>query len=249
MKLVIYTALFADPSLPLSEVGRFYPFEHKKEDVEYIAFTNRKDLTSDFWDVRVMGKPKSRSWRMQSRFLKWNPGKADLPENTHTIWMDSQCYFKFEPKAIVNHYLQDKFHTALHHHTDIQSVYVEGMVTSYLYLNDKPSIVNRQLEKYHENGMPYRYDHFETGVLIRKNNDKANKLSQKVYEELETHSIRDQISSPYVIWKAREEGDEGILIIKESFTAHKGQLPLPKSQIFFTEPKPSDKLKEDLTKR
>ena len=62
-------------------------------------------------------------------------------------------------------------------------------------------------------------------------------------------SIRDQISTPYVVWKRRENGDEGILTITESFTAHQGQLPFNKSQIFFTEPKPSEKLKEDLTKR
>ena len=77
MKLVIYTALFADPDLPLEEVGRFFPFKHDKGDVEYVAFTNRKDLKSDFWNVKLMEKPKRRSWRMQSRFLKWNPSKAD----------------------------------------------------------------------------------------------------------------------------------------------------------------------------
>jgi len=249
MKLVIYTALFADPDLPLEEVGRFFPFKHDKGDVEYVAFTNRKDLKSDFWNVKLMGKPKTRSWRMQSRFLKWNPSKADLPEHTHSLWMDSQCYFKFEPKAIVDHYLKDNKHTAIHHHTDLRSIYVEGMVTSYAYMNDKPSIVNRQLERYHEAGMPYQYDHFETGILIRKNNKESNEFSKEVYTELETDSIRDQISTPFVVWKRRQEGDEGILTITESFTAHQGQLPLEKSKIFFTEPKPSEKLKEDLTKR
>ena len=249
MKLVIYTALIADPDLPLEEVGRFFPFTHDKGDVEYVAFTNRKDLKSDFWNVKLMGKPKTRSWRMQSRFLKWNPSKADLPEHTHSLWMDSQCYFKFEPKAIVDHYLKDNKHTAIHHHTDLRSIYVEGMVTSYAYMNDKPSIVNRQLERYHEAGMPYQYDHFETGILIRKNNKESNEFSKEVYTELETDSIRDQISTPFVVWKRRQEGDEGILTITESFTAHQGQLPLEKSKIFFTEPKPSEKLKEDLTKR
>ena len=249
MKLVIYTALFADEKLPLEEVGRFYPFVHDKGDVEYVAFTNRKDLKSDFWNVKVIKKDKDKSYRMMSRFLKWNPSKAELPEHTHSLWMDSQCYFKFEPKAIVDHYLKDNKHTAIHHHTDLRSIYVEGMVTSYAYMNDKPSIVNRQLERYHEAGMPYQYDHFETGILIRKNNKESNEFSKEVYTELTTDSIRDQISTPFVVWKRRQEGDEGILTITESFTAHQGQLPLEKSKIFFTEPKPSEKLKEDLTKR
>lgn len=249
MNLVIYTALFADPDLPLEEVGRFFPFTHDKGDVKYVAFTNRKDLKSDFWQVVVMDKPDAMSWRMMSRYLKWNPTKIKLPKHTHSLWMDSQCYFKYEPKAIIDHYLKDGMHTAIHHHTDLRSVYVEGMVTSYAYMNDKPSIVNRQLERYHEEGMPYQYDHFETGILIRKNCKESIEFSEQVYKELETDSIRDQISTPYVVWKRRENGDKGILTITESFTAHQGQLPFNKSQIFFTEPKPSEKLKEDLTKR
>jgi len=249
MNLVIYTALFADPDLPLEEVGRFFPFTHDKGDVKYVAFTNRKDLKSDFWQVVVMDKPDAMSWRMMSRYLKWNPTKIKLPKHTHSLWMDSQCYFKYEPKAIIDHYLKEGMHTAIHHHTDLRSVYVEGMVTSYAYMNDKPSIVNRQLERYHEEGMPYQYDHFETGILIRKNCKESIEFSEQVYKELETDSIRDQISTPYIVWKRRENGDKGILTITESFTGHKGQLPFNKSQIFFTEPKPSEKLKEDLTKR
>ena len=64
MKLVVYTALIADPELPLEEVGHFYPFTHDKGDVEYIAFTNRKDLTSDFWKVELLDKHDDKSWRM-----------------------------------------------------------------------------------------------------------------------------------------------------------------------------------------
>ena len=249
MKLVVYTALFADESLPLEDVGSFFPFTHDKGDVKYIAFTNREDLTSDFWEVRQLEKWDNYSHRMMSRFLKWNPTKANLPEHTHSLWMDSQCYFQYEPTAIVNGYLKDKYHTAIHHHTDLQSIYVEGMVTSYVYFNDKPSIVNRQLERYHEDGHPYQYDHYETGILIRKNCKESIELGETVFKELSEGSIRDQLCTPYVVKKRRDNGDEGILTIKESFTGHIGQLPLPKSKIFFTVPKPSEKLKEDLTKR
>lgn len=248
MRLVVYTALFADKNLPLEDVGKFYEFNHDKEGVRYIAYTNRDDLTSDYWEVRKIDIPKDISPRMVARKIKWNPTDY-LEDFTHSIWMDSQCYFTFEPKAIISHYLENKYHTAIHHHTDLSSVYVEGMVTSYVYHNDKPSIVNRQLERYFGEGLPYNYDHYETGILMRKNCSKSNLLSSQIYKELESNSIRDQLSTPYIVWKNRNLGDDGILTIKESFTAHKGQLPLPKSQIFFTTPKPSEKLKENLQNR
>lgn len=247
MKLIVYTALFADEKLPLEEVGRFYPFTHQKDDVHYIAFTNRKDLKSDFWDVEYI-ESKYDSSRLMSREIKWNPDSF-LPEHTHSLWMDSQCFFKFEPKAIVKHILQDKYHTGIHHHTDLQSAYVEGMVSSYVYKTDRPEIINRQLERYFIEGLPYQYDHYETGILIRKNCPESVNFSKKVFNEITLGSIRDQICTPYAVWKSRRDGDEGILTIKESFTAHQGQLPLPKSKIFFTEPKPHEKLKEDLRKR
>jgi len=248
MKLIVYTALIADESLPLEEVGQFYPFEHDKGDIRYIAYTNRDDLTSDYWEVRKIDVKEGLSPRMMSREIKWNPSKY-LEDFTHTIWLDSQCYFTYEPKAIVNYYLKNHFHTAIHHHTDLQSVYVEGMVTSYVYHNDVPSIVNKQLERYFEEGHPYNYDHYETGILIRENCEASNKLGEAIYKELTTDSIRDQICAPYCVRNAREAGDDKILTIMESFTAHKGNLPLPKSQIFFTVPKPSKELKENLIKR
>lgn len=248
MKLKVYTALFADKNIPLDEVGELYPFNHDKEDVEYIAFTNREDLTSKWWDVHYTSIDKDLSPRMMSRQIKWNPTKY-LGDHTHSIWMDSQCYFKVEPRALTEYFLQSEYHTAIHHHTDLRSVYAEGMVTAYAYSNDKPSIVNKQLERYYSEGMPFQCDHFETGVLIRKNCKESNSISLQVWEELKNESIRDQICVPYVVWKNRQNGDNGIKTIPESFTAHKGGLNIPKSTIFFTTPKPSEKLKENLDKR
>lgn len=248
MKLTVYTALFADESLHLKDVGEFYPFNHNKDDVTYVAFTNRKDLKSEFWDAHYMPIEEGLSPRMMSRKVKWNPTQY-LENFTHTIWMDSQCYFKVEPKAIVDYILQSEYHTAIHHHTDLQSTYSEGMLQCYYYGLDKPSIINLQMEKYFKEGLPYKYDHYETGILIRKNCDESNQLSENVWNELQNHSIRDQLSTPYCVFKARQNGDKGIKTIPESFTAHKGGLPLPKSQIFFTVPKPSEKLKENLDNR
>lgn len=247
MKLIVYTALFADENLPLTDVGEFHPFSHEKGDVRYVAFTNRRDLKSDFWEITYLDSL-YKSTRLMSRRIKWRPAEY-LTDFTHTLWMDSQCYFEYEPKAVVTHYLQDKFHTAIHHHTDLKSIYVEGMVSSYVYRTDKPEIVNRQLEEYFKEGMPYEYDHYETGILIRKNTKQALKFSERVAKEVESKSIRDQICVPYTVWKFREGGDNGIHTIQESFTSHKGQLPLPKSKIFFTWPKPSERLRENLEQR
>ena len=248
MKLIVYTALFADLNISLNEVGEFIEFSHDKEDVEYIAFTNRPDLTSKFWDVRHL-EVEEVSPRMQSRMIKWNPAKY-LPEHTHSLWLDSQCYFTVEPKSLVNYILEnDTYHTAIHHHGDLHSIYVEGMVSSYVYQTDKPEIINRQLERYFNEGHPYQYDHFETGVLIRKSCEASTKFNEMIRHELQNHSIRDQICTPFVVQKLRQLGDTQIKTIPETFVAHNHKNPIPKSKYFFTVPKPTEKLKEDLAKR
>lgn len=248
-KIIVYTALIADEELPLSEVGEFFPFIHDKEDVEYIAFTNRKDLTSDFWDVQYLDMPEYISPRLFARYIKWRPGEY-LPEHDFNIWMDSQCYFTIPPKDIIDNYLGDKYDIAIHHHTDLTSVYIEGAVCAYLYNHDSPERINRELELFKHVGMPFNYDHYETGILIRRHPE-TRYLNEQVMQWVRDYSLRDQIAVPFVVWSERNSEDTTmhtrILTIPESFTAHKGSLGLPKSKVFFTRPKPP--LKENLLER
>jgi len=249
MKLIVYTALFASEGIPLSDVGEFFPFIHDRKDVEYIAFTNRKDLKSEFWDVKYIDIEEQYSPRMKSRMVKWDPLKY-LPKHDYSLWLDSQCYFTVEPKQLVNKILENnKYHTAIHHHGDLNSVYLEGLVSSYVYQTDLPKIINKQLEDYFEMGHPFECDHFETGILVRRNCNESELLNSLVRNHLKKYSIRDQICTPYCVRNRRLNGDKGIKTIKESFVAHNHKNKIPKSNYFFTIPKPTKKLKENLEDR
>ena len=244
MKLIIYTALFADENIPLEEVGNFYPFGHEKGNVEYIAFTNRKDLTSDFWDVRYVDLQQS-SPRVDARYYKLNSHLV-LPDHDVSLWMDSQVYFVFEPESIVESHLSIS-DVAIHHHSDISSLAHESIAQAWVYKNDDPQIVMNQVIRYGNEGFPMlKYDHYSSGILFRKNNKGVKRFNELWWAEVSTYSLRDQLSLPYVVWKCRKEGIP-IKTIVEDFTAHKNALPIPKSKIFFTTPKPA--LREDITKR
>lgn len=244
MNLVIYTALFAEENLPLSNVGHFYPFKHSKGDVKYIAFTNRKDLKSDFWDVKYVDL-KETSPRLDARYYKLNSHLV-LPEHDCSLWMDSQVYFKYDPITVVGHYLQG-YDIAMHHHSDITSLAHESIAQSWVYKNDKDTIIMPQMIRYNADGFPMRgYDHFETGILMRRNNLNVKKFNELWWGEVKNNSLRDQLSAPYVVWKMRKENVK-VNTIKESFTAHRHSLPTPKSKMFFTIDKP--KLEENLNNR
>lgn len=246
MKIIVYTALFAEPETPISEVGKFFPFEHQKDDIEYIAFTNREDLTSDFWDVRYV-ELKESSPRVDARYYKLNPHLV-LPNHDASVWMDSQCYFKYHPKDIVNFYLEKtNSDIAIHHHSDISSVAQEAVAQAWVYKNDDPQIVMNQVIRYERDGFPImQYDHYETGILLRRNTKEVSEFNKSWWEDVKNYSLRDQLSAPYFVWKYRKLGLR-ISTIQESFTAHNHGLPTPKSKIFFTTPKPP--LREDVSKR
>lgn len=246
MKLIVYTALFASPELPLAEVGNFIPYTHDKGDVEYIAFTNRADLKSDYWDVRVV-ELKHTSPRVDARWYKIN-SHIVLPPHDVSLWMDSQCYFVHEPHTIIQRYLVSTgMDIAIHHHSDINNLASEAVAQAWVYKNDDPQIVMDQVVRYGKTGFPMLgYDHFETGILMRMNNENVKIFNELWWKEVNEYSLRDQLSVPYVVWRCRELGIK-INTIQESFTAHRHKLPNPKSVSFFTTPKPS--LKEDITKR
>lgn len=244
MKLIIYTALFAHQNTPLIEVGKFYPFNHDKKGVKYIAFTNRKDLTSDFWDVKYVDLKQS-SPRVDARYYKINPHIV-LPEHEVSLWMDSQVYFTYEPNAFVEYYLKN-YDVAIHHHSDISSVAQESVAQAWVYQNDDPQIIMNQVVRYGKLGFPMiKYDHYSSGILFRKNNKFVEQFNNMWWDEVNNNSLRDQLSLPYVVWSCRKSG-LAVNTIMEDFTAHKNALPIPKSSIFFTTPKPS--LKENLTNR
>lgn len=245
--MIVYTALIADENLPLDQVGRLFPFEHDKNGVDYVAFTNRKDITSDFWDVRYV-ELKHSSPRMDARFYKLN-SHVLFPGYDASIWMDSQCYFAFDPKTIIKQYLTEKgADIAIHHHSDISSLDREMYAQAFLYKNDDPKVVLSQFMDYLGFDFPVtKYDHFETGILLRKNTQVVRDFNALWWGEVKEKSLRDQLSCPYVVWETRKTHPNAVFTIPESFTAHKHSLPIPKSKVFFTTPKP--KLVEDLDKR
>ena len=70
---------------------------------------------------------------------------------------------------------------------------------------------------------------FETGILMRRNCDSIKRLNELWWKELDTGSVRDQLSFPYVLWK---NPDVRINAIEETFVSHQSQLGRKQSEHF-----------------
>ena len=76
-KIAIYTGLFTDD--PNTLYGDIIPYEHKKDGIDYIAFTNSDHLKSDFWDIRKIDCDRNCLYQETQAALGRNP-KRDEPE-------------------------------------------------------------------------------------------------------------------------------------------------------------------------
>lgn len=246
-KIIIYSALFAEYDIDIEHVGNFCEKTKNYDNVEFVAFTNRKEITSKKWNIKYV-KIEESSARLNARYYKMNPDLV-LPDHDFSIWMDSQFYITRDPKEIINERLiQAQASIAIHHHGDINNLVREAVSQAFVYKNDNPKICMDQLVEYYQKGFPVLgYEHFETGVLIRINNNRSREFNKMWWENIKKYSLRDQISCPYIVWQFRKKYKNSINTIAESFVAHNHTLNIPKSKDFFTTPKPP--LREDINKR
>lgn len=230
MKIVVYTALFTDD---INYIYGGLP-EYNMDDIEFICYTNTPYLKSNTWDIRLIELDITP--REQARKIKTLP-QDYLGEYDAWIWMDNSCIFNYDPIDLYELYM-DGFDMCVHEHCDRTNIFQEAKVIIDRNL-DKPETIIKQINNYKEEGY---IDNglFETGILMRKNNEKIISFNKMWWDEINSQSIRDQLSFPYVKFKHPEVKINGI---KETFVAHKTLLGKQKSKHFQTIPRKKIKLK------
>ena len=227
--IVVYTALFTDD---VNYVFGGLP-EYDIQGVDFICFTNTPHLTSDTWDIRVVdcelgGRKTARKYKMLPQNY--------LPDYDGWIWIDNSCIFLYNPIDLYNLYTTG-FDLSVHEHCDRISIYQEAQVIIERGLDDK-GVVNTQMRQYELDGY-VDMGLFETGILMRVNNDRVIRFNNMWWEELRNNSIRDQLSFPYTIWK---HGDININAITQTFLTHHHLLGKLQSNHFSSVPRQMLKL-------
>lgn len=228
-RLVVYTALFTDD---IERVHGTLP-EYRDSSIEFICFTNTPHLKSDTWDIRLVECELSA--RKQARKYKMLPHKY-LPNYDAWIWMDNSCLFKYDPVDLFELYMTN-FDMCLHEHCDRSNIIQEAEVIIQRNLDDS-TVVNNQIKKYLREQYE-DYGLYETGILMRRNNNHIVSFNEMWWAEINNNSIRDQISFPYVLWK---HNWIRLNAIKETFVAHQTLLNKKQSEHFYTVPKNKVKL-------
>lgn len=192
-KIAVYTAIFGD-------YDELYDPLLVVDGIDYICFTDNKQLKSNIWDIRYLENDQSIDSTRNARKIKILAHKY-LPEYEYSIWVDANFKILDNPVILIEKHLSESLLAAYNHSGGRNCIYAEA--DACIRLNkDDPIIINKQTKVYKDEGYPEFNGLVETGILLRKHNDiKSVEAMEIWWEQIMKYSKRDQISFNYVMWK------------------------------------------------
>lgn len=193
-KIIVYTA----------NIGHYDKVRdplYKDPNVQYILFTDDKNLTSKIWDVRYVDYCASIDNDLQrvARYFKLCPDKV-LPKHDISIWVDGKYEINLHNvKQFIERNLVHDIACYTHHNGNRDCIYQEAKVCIDNRL-DSESVINRQIDRYRKNNFPEHYGLCDTAIMIRRNNYIVRLFNERWKAEIDFGSKRDQLSQMFISW-------------------------------------------------
>jgi hypothetical protein len=200
-KKVVYTAIFGGyDELPDPQ---FIP-----EGWDFICFTD-SNIKSNIWEVKkvpaIYKDPTRNARKYKILPHRW------FPNYEYSLWVDGNILIRNNINELIPEYL-NKVNIAVHDHNQNQldprnCVYQEAQAIFYFgkrngNYKDDPNIIQKQIQRYADEGYPSHNSLAVTMQLLRKHNKKdCIKIMEQWWEEIKYGSKRDQLSFNYSIWK------------------------------------------------
>lgn len=172
----------------------------KDESIEYILFTDNKNLTSSVWKIVVLDEKLSDP-RRTSRLTKILPHRY-LPPHDISIYIDSSLELKTDNvrKMVVE--CMEGSDIALYKHYKRSCVYdeIEFVMNSTDRVVANKELCLRAIKKYEEINYPRKNGLFENAFIFRRNTEKIKALNETWWNEYIEGTERDQFTFMYSLW-------------------------------------------------
>lgn len=194
-KVIVYTCNFGN-------------YESIKEplvvdpNIEYILFTDNKNLTSKNWKIIVLNE-QLKDPRRTSRLPKIQPHKY-LPAHDVSVYIDSTLEMKVgDVRNMILECLEEK-DIALYSHYKRDCVYdeIEFVMNSTDRVVHNKNLCLAAIEKYKSIDYPKNNGLFENAFIIRRNTKDIQSLSELWWNEYISGTERDQFTFMYALWIA-----------------------------------------------
>lgn len=191
MKIKVITAAYRGNERDEVKLTPQTPYEG----VEYIAYTNDPTLQVELWTMVV--DESITEMRLNARHKKTQMHKLH-PEADYWMWIDSYCKINVDPNQLINKYLTN-YDMVTCPHPERNNIIEEGNVILQ-WKPEQAAGVQEGIVHYLKQGYtPTTL--FESKIIIQRNTQTIRDMQDDWWKEIQKHSIRDQISLPYVIWK------------------------------------------------
>lgn len=211
-KVAVYTAIF-ESNIPINEPMFCNP------DYDYYIFTDQKLADNSHWKNAKYNKdelPAGLNGAEKNRWFKLHP-HLYFQRYDISVYVDGGIILI----ADVMPWIEALDGRILGTHVmslAIDSVYesAKTVISSKKAPREK---VLAQMKKYKEEGYPDHNGMYENGVLVRAHmNMKCIDLMEQWWEQMVMHTMRDQLSLGYILWKNNISKDEILLLGDNIFT-------------------------------
>lgn len=162
---------------------------------DYICYTDSKELKSDNWDIIHVDPYKDAKLLARSIKIQFH----EYVSHDISVWIDGSIQIRCN----LDEFIKDKIEhvpMSLMQHPHRNNIKSEADECIYQQKDSKEKI-NKQVKGYEDNGYGFDNGLVATGLIIRKNTREVMNFCDEWLNEVETHSIRDQLSFNYVMWK------------------------------------------------
>ena len=191
-KICVYTCITGN-------YDNVHEIEKKEEGIDYLLFTNNKNLKSNTWQIIYIEDSSLDNQRL-SRKIKML-GHPIIDQNYDiSVWQDASVVFQKKVLEFVQTYLKKNSFAAFVHHAR-DCIYDEA-VACIKKKKDKKEIILEQIEYLRKHKFPEHYGLCEMTVFIKKHHDPIVKKTMKMWFDMVCHySKRDQLSFMYCAYK------------------------------------------------
>ena len=172
------------------------------KNIDYICFTDNSRLCSKYWRILpIPAELKYLSSVKQQRIIKICPHRYLSKQYNTSIWIDGNFQIVNSLNEFIKQYDLNKYPFYVRLHPGRNCIYKEAQAVINRQ-KENSDIIRQQMQKYKNEGYPENIGLVETGIIIRRHNDKKCILIDNTWaEELLLNSHRDQLSFNYICWK------------------------------------------------
>src|SRR5699024_186177 len=196
--VIVYTAItegYDDLKMPYSISDRCH----------YVCFTDDPSIQGNgLWEIKPFPNPELDQVR-KCRQLKILP-HIYFTEYQYSIWIDGNIQITADIDELIETYFDQSdqgFFSFAHPWRDCIYDEAEDVIENRKGIEDSSGEkrARKQMEKYKLEGMTKNNGLIESNVILRKHTPEVNQIMEQWWEEVKTHSRRDQLSFNYVAWK------------------------------------------------